>query len=183
MQCRMSKRNVLQLVEHEQNNETLLFEALTVNDELDKVLDKLAELQKQVNPPPVPSPAPDAGPTPAQPTSQLADLLAPPQALPSHPGGPSVTAFAVPSGEHDADVEGEEALVRTRVGAGGGIAGAAGRTPGSAPAGDDERALAELDAMVFGRSSQHQGAAPAQGAVPAAAPGQSKGKEDDLILF
>lgn len=178
---------MLQLIEHEQNNETLLFEALTVNDELDKVLEKLAELQKQVSPPAaaVPSPAP-AAPTPSQPSSQMADLLAPPQALPLHQQGPPVMAFAVPSGEHDADADGEEALVRTRVGAGEASAPSAGGTPGAPPAGDDERALAELDAMVFGRASHPAQAPPAQGsqgALPAASSGQSKGKEDDLILF
>uniref|UniRef100_A0A7N0VMJ0 TOM1-like protein 2 n=1 Tax=Kalanchoe fedtschenkoi TaxID=63787 RepID=A0A7N0VMJ0_KALFE len=48
-QCRQSQHTVLQIIETAGNNEALLFEALNVNDEIQKVISKYEELKKPLD--------------------------------------------------------------------------------------------------------------------------------------
>ncbi|KAK4284950.1 hypothetical protein QN277_001713 [Acacia crassicarpa] len=56
-QCRRSQSTVQRIVETSADNEALLFEALNVNDEIQKVLSKYEELKKPTAPPHEPEPA------------------------------------------------------------------------------------------------------------------------------
>lgn len=56
-QCRRSQSTVQRIVETSADNEALLFEALNINDEIQKVLSKYEELQKPTAPPHEPEPA------------------------------------------------------------------------------------------------------------------------------
>ncbi|XP_057546939.1 TOM1-like protein 1 [Amaranthus tricolor] len=56
-QCRQSQSTVQRIVETAGDNEALLFEALNVNDEIQKVLDKYDDMKKPPSVPPAPEPA------------------------------------------------------------------------------------------------------------------------------
>lgn len=56
-QCRRSQSTVQRIVETSGDNEALLFEALNVNDEIQKVLDKYEEVKKPTTAPLQPEPA------------------------------------------------------------------------------------------------------------------------------
>ncbi|EFJ22874.1 hypothetical protein SELMODRAFT_232686 [Selaginella moellendorffii] len=57
-QCRQSQFNIQRIIERVGENEALLFEALNVNDELQKALDKYEEMSSAVAPLPPPSELP-----------------------------------------------------------------------------------------------------------------------------
>lgn len=56
-QCRQSQSTVQRIVETAGDNEALLFEALNVNDEIQKVLDKYDDMKKPPSAPAAPEPA------------------------------------------------------------------------------------------------------------------------------
>lgn len=56
-QCRQSQYAIQRIIETAGDNEALLFEALNLNDEVQRVLSKYEELEKPSAPPAVPEPA------------------------------------------------------------------------------------------------------------------------------
>lgn len=57
LQCRQSQSTIQRIIETVGDNEALLFEALNVNDEIQKVLSKYEDLKKPSTVPPEPEPA------------------------------------------------------------------------------------------------------------------------------
>ncbi|GJP56151.1 hypothetical protein CLOM_g15201 [Closterium sp. NIES-68] len=176
-QCRAAKSSLLRLIEHENSateapSETLLFEALSLNDDVDKVLEKLAELRKQGSP----NAASGGAGTGAgagegqgaveQPAGAAATAV--PPVVP-----PPAAAFLSMDEEEEGGAGG---LVRNRGGAN--QRGAAGVMS------EEERELAELDEMVFGRKEGGGGgSAGAGGGAGSTQSGATKKDEDDLIVF
>ncbi|CAI5937156.1 unnamed protein product [Closterium sp. NIES-64] len=177
-QCRAAKSSLLRLIEHENSNseapsETLLFEALSLNDDIDKVLEKLAELRKQASA--------AAGGAVAGAGAGVGDAAAAAAAAEQPAGAaatavppvvpPPAAAFLTMDEEEEGGAGG---LVRNR--------GGGDRRAGMS---EEERELAELDEMVFGRKegAGTGGAGGAGAAGESTQSGAGKKEEDDLIVF
>eukprot|EP00897_Mesotaenium_endlicherianum_P004704 jgi/Mesen1/4261/ME000022S03549 len=156
-QCRQAQAQVQRVIEGAQDdNENLMFEALAVHDELEKVLARHATMLKEAGL--------------ANPAGAAAGVPAPAQGVPSGGSGAAATdglanLRVVDEDDSGAVARAEETLKRNRP------ARAAGAGPG------EEAAMADLDKMIFG--SKGEGGV----ATEAAAAKSSKDDKDDMIVF